>query len=182
VLGPVSARLEQTLAAERADAQRKLSAALNGRRYLALLRELRAWAVTLPVVGKDKPAARVEKYLVKAERKVAARLKSAAAVDDADAGKNEALHRARKAAKRTRYTAELCAPALGKRATASAKRAKKVQTTLGRRQDAVIAVQFLRRLGAAAGTTVGENGFTFGILFERIAQRGRRGGRGRDAR
>jgi CHAD domain-containing protein len=175
VLGPVSARLEQTLASELAAAQRKLAAAMSSPRYLALLRELRAWAEALPVAGKDRPAARLEKYLSKAERKVATRLETAAAVDDEHPGKNDALHRARKAAKRARYTGELSAPVLGKRATASAKRAKKVQTALGHRQDAVIAVEFVRRMGAVAGTTPGENGFTFGLLFERMSQRGKAG-------
>jgi CHAD domain-containing protein len=70
----------------------------------------------------------------------------------------------------------LSAPALGKRARASAKRSKLLQTSLGHRQDAVMAAAFLRRVGAAAGTTPGENGFTFGILFERLAARGRREG------
>jgi CHAD domain-containing protein len=60
---------------------------------------------------------------------------------------------------------------MGKRANASAKQAKKLQTKLGHRQDAVMAVAFLRRLGAVAGTTPGENGFTYGILLARIARR-----------
>lgn len=175
VLGPVSGRLEQTLSHDLAEARAKLSAALTGRRYVGLLRELRAWSGDAPVVAKNKPAARLEKYLSKAERKLDQRIKLAATIDDADQRKNEALHRARKAAKRTRYTAELSEPVLGKRAAASAKRAKKVQTTLGHRQDAVMAVEFLRRLGAAAGTTPGENGFTFGLLFARIARRGQDG-------
>jgi CHAD domain-containing protein len=174
VLGPVSARLEQTLSHDLAAARSKLASTLNSRRYVALVRELRAWAEAAPV-AKDRPAARLDKYLSKAERKLDRRMKLAAAIDDDDAGKNEALHRARKAAKRARYTAELSEPVLRKRAAASAKRAKKLQTTLGHRQDAVIAVEFLRRLGAAAGTTPGENGFTFGLLFARIARRGRDG-------
>jgi CHAD domain-containing protein len=175
VLGPVSARLEQTLSHDLAAARSKLASALGGRRYVALLRELRAWAEQAPVVAKDKPAARLDKYLSKAERTLDRRIELAAAVDDDAAGKNETLHRVRKAAKRARYTAELSAPALGKRAAASAKRAKKLQTTLGHRQDAVIAVEFLRRLGAVAGTTPGENGFTFGLLFARVARRGQDG-------
>lgn len=175
VLGPVSARLEQTLSRDLAAAESKLESALAGRRYVALLRELRVWDEEAPVVAKGKPAARLTKYLSKAERKLDQRIELAAAVDDAEAGKNEVLHRARKAAKRARYTAELSAPVLGRRAAASAKRAKKQQTTLGHRQDAVIAVDFLRRLGAAAGTTPGENGFTYGLILARIARRGQAG-------
>ncbi|MDT4910960.1 MAG: hypothetical protein QOC66_88 [Pseudonocardiales bacterium] len=170
VLGPVSARLEQTLSHELAGARRKLAAAMGGRRYLALLRELRAWTEAPPVAAKDKPASRLEKYVNKAEAKVSERLQRAADLEDNDRT-NEAFHRARKAAKRSRYTAELAAPVMGKRANASAKQAKKLQTKLGHRQDAVMAVAFLRRLGAVAGTTPGENGFTYGILLARIARR-----------
>jgi CHAD domain-containing protein/uncharacterized protein YjbK len=172
VLGPVSARLEQTLQKELAAAQRKLATAMRSRRYIALMRELRAFT-NAPTSGtKDRPARHLEKYVHKADMTFSRRLKRAEELEDNDPAKNDALHRARKAAKRARYTAELSAPALGKRARASAKRAKRRQTTLGNRQDALLAVAFLRRLGAVAGTTAGENGFTFGILLAQEARRG----------
>jgi hypothetical protein len=47
-----------------------------------------------------------------------------------------------------------------------------VQGRLGERQDAVIAAGFLRRVGAAAGTTPGENGFTYGLLLGLELRRG----------
>jgi CHAD domain-containing protein len=77
------------------------------------------------------------------------------------------MHRARKAAKRLRYTAELTEPELGKKAAKAGKRAKKLQQQLGARQDSVIAAEFLLLAGRVAGTTPDENGFTFGLLYQR---------------
>jgi CHAD domain-containing protein len=42
-----------------------------------------------------------------------------------------------------------------------------LQELLGEHQDSVISAEVLRRLGATAGTTAGENGFTFGVMHER---------------
>lgn len=172
VLGPVSARLTETLGAQIAQAQRKLDTALRSKRYLALLEQLRVWAAAPPVRGEDAPGKRLAGYLAGAEKKYAKRLAAAQRLPDDDPGKNAAMHRARKAAKRARYTAELSVPTLGKPARKSVKRAKKDQDRLGARQDAVVAVDFLRRVGAAAGTTPGENGFTFGLLAGRELSRG----------
>jgi CHAD domain-containing protein len=174
ILGPVSARLEQTLLTELTDAQRALSTAMRSRRYLALLRDLQTWSSEPPVTSAAaKPAKRVEKYLLKAEKKLAQRREHARLLPAHDAGRDEALHRTRKAAKRARYTAELSEPVLGKAARTSLKAAKKLQTELGDRQDAVVAAAFLRRIGAVAGTTPGENGFTFGVLLAEQMHRGR---------
>ena len=70
----------------------------------------------------------------------------------------ELLHRARKAAKRARYAAELVAPAVGKRAEKRVERFRQLQDVLGEHQDSVQAEAILLRLGrstgaAAAGTT-----------------------------
>jgi CHAD domain-containing protein len=77
------------------------------------------------------------------------------------------LHRARKAGKRARYLAELAEPVLGRQARNLVKRLKHLQDELGDLQDAVVAAQLLREAGARAGTVPGENGFTFGILWQR---------------
>ena len=173
MLGPVSARLEQTLNKDLADAQRALATALRGRRYLALLTELQAWSVDPPLTGAHaRPARRVESYLRRASRKLDRRLAEAERLPDHDPRRNDAFHRARKAAKRARYTAELARPVLGKPALTSLKTAKKLQSELGHRQDAVVGAAFLRRLGAVAGTTPGENGFTFGVLLAHETRRG----------
>jgi CHAD domain-containing protein len=162
VLGPVAARIHTTLADEQRQARAELERVMRSRRYYALLRELRAWRAQPPITGAD-PAGDVKRYLRGAERKVRRRLKAATRAAERDA----AMHRARKAAKRARYTAELSEPALGSDARASTERAKNIQQRLGERQDHVVAADFLRRVGAVAGTTPGENGFTFGLLYER---------------
>ena len=168
VMGPVAARIHATLAAEEQDASVQLAALMRTKRYFALLGELRAWREQLPLVA-DEPAANVANHLAKAERKV--RRRTAAAPKGA--GRDVALHSARKAAKRARYIAELAGPQLGKRARSLEKRMKETQDRLGERQDRIVAAEFLRRLGAAAGAA-GENGFTFGLLHERELTRARR--------
>lgn len=166
VMGPVADRIHQTLDSEQREAVRKLDEVMRGERYFALLRELSSWREELPVVG-HRPAAKVRGYLAKSERKVARRLDAVPAGD----GRAAALHRARKAAKRARYTAELGRPVIGKPAKKVRKRMKAMQDRLGGGQDAVITAEFLRRLGAAAGSRQGENGFTFGILYQRELDR-----------
>lgn len=156
VVGPVAGRIHELLAAEETDATVLLAAQLRTKRHYALLAELRAWREQLPVVD-DRPAADIARVLRKAERKVARRLAAA----PEGGGRDEAMHRARKAAKRARYVAELARPELGKRAKTARTRMKKTQDRLGRRHDRVVAAEFLLRAGAAARM----NGFTFGVLY-----------------
>ncbi len=175
VLGPVQARLSQTLDADLARARRKLATVMRSRRYLALLNELHSWSIDAPFTARPEQAKHLTRYVTKTERKYRKRLRDAEALDDADPTKNEALHRTRKAAKRARYTADLTVSALGKhahQAAAQATRAKKVQTRLGARQDGLLAVTFLRRVGVAANGKPDENAFTFGILLGREMRRG----------
>jgi CHAD domain-containing protein len=168
VLGPVTARIHQMLTAEEADAAARLAAVMRTKRYYALLAELRAWRDELPIVS-DRPAAEIASYVRKAERKVGKRIAKA----PEGAGHDAAMHRARKAAKRARYIAELARPELGSRAKTARRRMKKTQQELGLRQDAVVAAEFLRRAGAAAAGA-GENGFSFGLLYERELNRAAR--------
>jgi CHAD domain-containing protein len=95
----------------------------------------------------------------KADRRLAVALRSR---DDA------MLHRARKAAKRARYAAELCKPVKGSgQKKRTVKHYKRFQSVLGDYQDTVVASAALRRMAVAAGTTAGENGFTYGLLLGR---------------
>jgi hypothetical protein len=84
-------------------------------------------------------------------------------------GDDVMLHRARKAAKRARYAAELCKP-VDKKAKRTVKYYKNIQSLLGDHQDTVVATEALRRMAVAAGTTPDENGFTFGMLYAREQQ------------
>ena len=164
VLGPVRNRIHHLLDADLAEAQAALDAAMAGERYFDLLRELRAWHEQPPMAS-DRAAADAARFVRKARRTLRRRLADAGAHDGA--AHDAAMHRARKAAKRLRYTAELTEPALGGAAKKVRKRAKGVQQRLGARQDSVIAAEFLLRAGRVAGTTPGENGFTFGLLYHR---------------
>ncbi|MGH8862570.1 MAG: CHAD domain-containing protein, partial [Jatrophihabitantaceae bacterium] len=78
---------------------------------------------------------------------------------ETDPDRDAALHRARKAAKRARYVAELSIPALGKPARKAAKRWRRAQNVLGSHQDGVIAAAFLRALIAD------DVDFTLGVLW-----------------
>ena len=171
VLGPVAARIHQAIDTELVRARADLDELLRGNRYRALLRELNAWHEQLPLAP-NPPAADVRRYLRGAKRKVRKRLRAAADMPVV-AERSEAMHQARKAAKRARYTAELAEPALGRKAAKTVTKLKKLQDVLGARQDSVVAAEFLRHQGALAGTTAGENGFTFGLLFEQERARTR---------
>jgi len=162
VLGPVAAHIEERLLSEQLHHHDQLMAALDTARYRELLATVASWTshppLTVPV-GEDPDG--LFRLARKANRKAHRRLRTGlASVDDL------ALHRARKAAKRARYAAELVAPLPGtKAAKAAIKHHKKVQTVLGEHQDSVVALDLLRRLGAEAGTTPGQNGFTYGLLY-----------------
>lgn len=164
VLGPVRNRVRQEIAAESGEAGRALEQVMSGQRYFELLRELRAWREEPPILV-DRPAADVSEFLDAARRKARRRLRRARATEPGR--RDAAMHGARKAAKRLRYAAELAAPELGKRAEKTRKRARRRQAVLGRRQDHVIAAEFLLRAGRSAGTAPDENGFTFGLLYQR---------------
>lgn len=168
VLGPVASNLESTLAAERGEHLRAVTQALESERYAALLDLVEQWRSAPPLTGQaDRPAAKAQKLLRKAENRLDRRLA------DVLVGEPD-LHPARKAAKRLRYAAELCEPALGKVARKTVKRNKALQTLLGEHQDSTVSAEFLRRTGASAGTSDGHNGYTYGLLAAHEQHRARR--------
>ncbi|WP_438487991.1 CYTH and CHAD domain-containing protein [Streptomyces sp. S186] len=166
-LGPVSARLRTWSVRRRAGARDRLLDALDSPRYLALLDDLHALLDAPPLRG---PAARPARPVVagavlKDYRRLARRIETAL---DTPAGpaRDEALHSARKAAKRTRYAAEAATPAIGRPARKFTRRAKQLQQLLGDHQDSVVARAALRELATQAHRA-GESGFTFGLLHGR---------------
>lgn len=164
VLGPVAADIETTLAAEQRTYRADVDTVLTGDRYAALMGALDAVDSSVRSV----PRRNVTSLANKAGKKARTRLQAAIA---GEAGDDEALHRARKAFKRARYAAELATPLVGKKhAKKKIRRYKHVQEVLGEHQDSLVAAEFLRRLGAAAGTRPAENGFTYGLLFAREQQ------------
>jgi CHAD domain-containing protein len=160
VLGPVIGRIDSDLTSTQVQAREIVAEAMNSPRYLDLLATLQRWRTDLPVTG-HLPARALRKCAARAEAKADRRLHAAL-----DTGGDADLHRARKAAKRARYAAELVTP-LGDsgKAKRTVKRYKKIQTVLGDHQDSVVAGATLRRLGTLAGAATGENGFTFGLLY-----------------
>lgn len=168
VLGPVAADLKSTLAAERAEAWRRLRSTMNGRRYLGLLDQLQRWCTDPPLTeGGDKKPIKVAKYVGRADKQLRKRLREAAQQGTDD----ELFHRARKAAKRYRYANELAEPVLGAKASVAVEETKDLQTLIGEHQDSVVSAALLRRLGASAGTTPGKNGFTYGLLLAQQLRR-----------
>lgn len=175
ILGPVRSRIGSHFSAIELPAREDVSETMESERYQSMMTALRRWRTEPPLAGAVATGAlrqRARRAQHKADRRLAAALES----EDA-----AMLHRARKAAKRARYAAELC-DSLGnrKRAKRTIKRYKRIQSTLGDHQDSVVAAAALRRMGLAAGTTVGENGFTFGMMYAReqhIARQCRRDAR-----
>jgi CHAD domain-containing protein len=163
ILGPVRARIDSELGGEQAENWEALVAALDSDRYMALLDELGVFVTDPPLGDKaDRPVQWLTKRRHRAERRVVQRLEHAAATGNA-----EDLHRARKAAKRARYAAELLRPNTeGRSARKSVKRHRRLQDLLGEHQDAHVSQGVLRRLGAKAAAYSGENGFTYGVLYE----------------
>jgi CHAD domain-containing protein len=167
VVGPVQARVQAHFASVRRDADAEVLATLGSQRYFALLDALdRLTGQPASGPGADRPARKVLPAQVRrVHKKVTRRMRRAWQARPGPA-RDVALHRARKAAKRARYGAEVVTPVAGKPARRYAKRMKRVQSVLGEHQDAVIAAQAVRQLGMSAHLG-GENAFSYGLLYER---------------
>ncbi|MET7768776.1 CYTH and CHAD domain-containing protein [Nocardia sp. NPDC005366] len=160
VLGPVTARIESELLGKQVRRRDELAEAMNSRRYLDLLATLRAWKSHPPFDGRVRGRdlmRRAHRAARKADERLATGLRDQRA---------ESLHRARKAAKRARYAAELHEPVRrAGRAKANIAYYKKVQQVLGDHNDAIVSAEFLWRTATITSTAQDENGFTFGLLY-----------------
>jgi CHAD domain-containing protein len=85
-----------------------------------------------------------------------------AAAKTPEEGRDAALHRIRKRAKRLRYTAAAVS------ASKVAQRAEAIQTLLGEHQDSVVSRMHLQQQADAA-SAAGEDTFTFGLLYQQEA-------------
>src|SRR6478735_6990512 len=108
----VATRIEDYLWAEQVQRRQALDKAMNGRRYLALLRESQRWVTDPPFTDL---AARNPGELKSAVRAAAKKVSKHLAAGLGPGGDDEELHKARKAGKRARYAAELAHPVLGKK-------------------------------------------------------------------
>lgn len=167
LLGPVRGRLRVWNNARRSGSRRRALAALDSKRYVALLDALDALLADPPLLeGADEPADSVlPKAVLHDHRRLAKRIATALDLEPGHE-RDLALHEARKAAKRSRYAAEAAVPALGKPAKRLAEAVKKVQTLLGDHQDSVVAREALLGLGVQA-TAAGESAFTWGVVHAR---------------
>lgn len=164
-LGPVGGRLKIWHTTRRTGSRRAALAALDSRRYVALLDALDALLADPPLrKAAGRPAETALSAAVLADYgRLADRVEGALALDPGEP-RDLALHEARKAAKRARYAAEAAAPALGKPARRLAKAVKAVQNLLGDHQDSVVAREALRGLGVQSAGA-GESAFTWGVLY-----------------
>jgi CHAD domain-containing protein len=172
-LGGVQALTTRHFARVGADAGADVRATLDGEDYARLRAQLEDLLVRPPLTERANRPGRRE--LPAVARRTARRLARAveAATDPAAPHRDEAVHAARKAAKRLRYATDVAEPAAGKPAKRFASGLKAFQKALGEHQDTVVARRALRELAAQAHTS-GENGFSFGVLHGRDAARAAR--------
>jgi CHAD domain-containing protein len=150
------------LAADRAAAADAITAAMNGRRYRALLLRLDRWRTSPPwTEAATQQASAASGYVEQAGKKARRRLAKAI-----KSGVDSDFHSARKAAKRHRYAAELIEPRAGKSAHHTVDRAKRLQDALGELQDSVTSAATLLDLAQRTGGEAGANAFAYGLLYE----------------
>lgn len=164
----VRAAIDAGLDEQAARARAVLGATLRGKRYLTLLAELQQWVDAPPLTdAADKPVKHLAAMAEKATRTMRKRIDAATTTEE--------VHRARKAAKRARYVGEFAAEVLGGAALRKgADRAKKVQTELGDRQDAVVAGEFVASLIRRTSGLSAPAAFGLGVLW--TAERAAAGG------
>jgi CHAD domain-containing protein len=165
-LGPVAARITSRFTSEQAEARTKLLADLDSPRYFALLDRLEQLVADPPFT--ELASRRAGDLLPRQVRRSWRRVEKE--MDAADNGpaehRDEALHEARKKAKRARYAAESVSDVFGKPAKRFAKQAENLQEQLGEHHDSVVAQDRLRELALQAHTS-GENAYTYGLLTGR---------------
>lgn len=174
VLGPAQARVQDHFAPIQAAARNNVLAALDSARYFALRDGLDELLADPPLTADAaRPAGRVLPGAARRTYRRTRRRMRQAGHTPPGHPRELAYHEARKAAKRARYAGEAVSPAFGKEARRFTKQMKKVQTVLGDHQDAVVARGVDRELGISAHLA-GENGFTYGLLYDQEDQQAAR--------
>ncbi|MBT2231454.1 CYTH and CHAD domain-containing protein [Nonomuraea sp. NEAU-A123] len=160
-----NARWPGLLAARESKARQALKRTLSAPRYFTLLAAVDDFIADPPFQDRAgrKASRQTPRLVARSWRKVLTRYTEAQRLPEG-AERDRALHSTRKAAKRARYTAEAAAPVLGKPAKKLAKQAERLQETLGRRQDALVAQRELTQLATRPGLRVAD-AFTLGLLL-----------------
>jgi CHAD domain-containing protein len=149
-------------------AQEAAVAALDSLRYYALLDALESFQQDPPLRGgrsRQPAVAHLRKVAARDRRRLTQRMAAAGAAEPGPA-REEAMHEARKAARRARHTAECALPYGGTKADRLRKRTRDVQQVLGDHQDAVMARRALPELAAQAHAS-GADTFGYGRLHAR---------------
>lgn len=137
-------RMVEVIELERSAAHVHLLDVMRSARWRSMVHSLEVAARVPPLRGTCAPTASarpvVRKLLEKSWRRLERRV---VAARESDAG----WHEVRKAAKSTRYAAELFEPLIGPRAAKLAIAAEAIQTVLGEAQDSVVARSWLRGHG-----------------------------------
>jgi CHAD domain-containing protein len=156
VRGPVRERLVDGAKRRYQSGLRRSLIAMRSERYFRLLDALEGLVASEPAPTQPGEQ-RAQLTIDSAYKRVRKAAKAAAEAVDSD--RDEALHRIRKGAKRLRYTAS----ATG--ADKVSDRAKTIQTLLGDHQDSVVSRTHLSHQADAA-RAVGEDTFTYGLLYQ----------------
>lgn len=180
MIGPVASRIRERLAASQGEASAALRSAMTSRRYARILNALDDYVGS---VAPDATDERLRRSARKAVTRADAMLDAAqqlplhaAGVPEPSSGPRDqdaGLHEARKAYKRARYAAEALAPVGGSSATQLAKRMRTLQDLLGAHQDTVVGARLMRDYGMRAHLD-GDNAFSYGLLYQREVEEGRR--------
>ncbi|SEL27706.1 CYTH and CHAD domain-containing protein [Streptacidiphilus jiangxiensis] len=164
--GEAERKLRKFLGRRCRHAHRVLVAAMSSRRYYTLLDRLESFVADPPLAAGQHPgSARAARILRRERRRARRRLRMALGLPPGQR-RDQALHRARKAAKRTRYVAESLQPILGPEAKHQQSRHQEIHKRLGRHQDARSAEQALADLAHTGGTRPSE-AFSLGVLRAR---------------
>lgn len=162
--GPVRRRLDRGYDERAAAARAAVDATLGTPRFRDLLADLDRLVAEPPWTDRaDLPAAEVLPKRVRRDWK-RLRRSMAAAEEAREQDRDEAMHRARKDAKRLRYAAETLKPVWGKDAARLARAAKRLTSHLGERQDTVLTRGDLLRMAAEA-EQAGESCLGWGVLL-----------------
>ncbi|MEV6975848.1 CHAD domain-containing protein [Kitasatospora sp. NPDC093806] len=161
----VAAELERWGRTEYRRVWPEVVAAVDSPRRKALADGLAALLADPPLRGRAGRAAGPELARVAAreQRRTAERVRAALADDEGEGraeARDQALHEARKAAKRARYAGETAVPVAGRAAERYVERMKAVQEVLGEHQDAVVAATALRDQAGASAEPFG-----YGVLY-----------------
>ncbi|MDX3234822.1 CYTH and CHAD domain-containing protein [Streptomyces sp. ME03-5709C] len=151
-----------------AGARRELLRELGSGRYFRLLDTLESLLADPPLLdGAAAPTAGAVAEAVRRDHRRLRRRVEPALEREPGHERDLALHEARKAAKRARYSSEAsrAVPALRKAAKKHTKRMKAAQQLLGEHQDSVICRDAVLRLADDA-RTAGEDTFGYGVLFQ----------------